>query len=217
MDGSHRIAMTDRAAILAEHYQKSFEITLDVWEKRNRTLVILLLVVGAATLLTLNVPQAQPLMVDLIAHLLTIEQTRQTELRTSFPYGLMQTILLMVVLYLTLVLYHQTTFILRSYKYLAALETDIRSELELADGATAFTREGPFYEKHRPLLSGAVAIAYTGLLGVLLVAFLGARIHADLSAQSLWVAALDVLLAVPTVLFYGAYVLEPHWNSRPSS
>lgn len=203
--------MTDRASLLAEHYQKSFENTLDVWEKRNRTLVVLLLVVGCATLLTFDVPEAQPLLVDLIAHLLSIEDAaRRNQLRSSFPYGLVQTILLMVVLYLTLVLYHRTTFILRSYKYLEALEMDIRTELQFGANVAAFTREGLFYKSHRPLLSGAVALAYTGMLGILLLVFLGGRIYTDVSAHNVWFALVDLGLSVPTLLFYGAYVLEPY-------
>src|SRR5262245_65882553 len=92
--------------LLAEHYQKTFELTLTVWEQRNRTFLILLAVVGVASLLTFNVSQAQPLLADLISKTVGVEDaTRRAELRTSFPYGLIQSILLMVVLYLTLLLY----------------------------------------------------------------------------------------------------------------
>ena len=34
--------------VLAEHYQKTFELTLMTWEKRNQTFLLLLAVVGAA-------------------------------------------------------------------------------------------------------------------------------------------------------------------------
>jgi hypothetical protein len=88
------------AELLAEHYQKTFELTLSVWEQRNRTFLMLLGVVGAASLLTFNVSQAQPILADLIAEAVGAEgATRRAELRTSFPYGILQSILLMVVLY----------------------------------------------------------------------------------------------------------------------
>lgn len=207
--------MIERASLLADHYQKSFEITSEVWEKRNRTFLLLLVVVGGATLLTFDVAQAQPLLVDLIAGLLNIEgKERIEELRQSFPYGIAQTVLLMIVLFLTLVLYHRTTFILRSYKYLAALESELRAELGIGSNSCAFSREGLFYSTNRPLLSRGVALAYTGMLGVLLLAFLGMRLYVDISTGAAWFALADALLAVPTLIFYGAYVLEPNNASQ---
>ena len=143
--------------LLAEHYQKTFELTLTVWEQRNRTFLILLAVVGVASLLTFNVSQAQPLLADLISKTVGVEDaTRRAELRTSFPYGLIQSILLMVVLYLTLLLYHRTTFILRSYEYLAAIEKELRDALALSSQMVSFTRESSFYMQHRPALSKVI-------------------------------------------------------------
>ena len=199
--------MQSAADLLAEHYQKTYELTLDVWGQRNQTFLILLAVVGGATLLTFNASETQPLLVDIIAKLLSIESPdRQSQLRASFPYGLIQTILLMVVLYLTLVLYHRTSFIRRSYRYLGELENELRTAMGLPDGSVAFTREGKFYEKHSPVLSRAVGITYVGMLGLLLLAFLGMRIFTDFSSGNYVVSAIDFLLAVPTVLFFGAYV-----------
>jgi hypothetical protein len=125
--------MSDKVELIAEHYQKTFEVTLSTWESRNQTFLVLLATVGAATLLTFNVQEAQPLLVDLVSKFLSIEEaTRKAELRTSFPYGLLQSVLLMVVMYLMLVLYHRTTFINRSYRYLEALEIEIRAGLSLS-------------------------------------------------------------------------------------
>lgn len=198
--------MAEKVEVLAEHYQKTFELALMTWEKRNQTFLLLLGVVGAATLLTFNVPQAQPLLVDLVMKVLGItDTTRAAELRASFPYGLIQSILLMVVMYLMLILYHRTATIQRFYKYMALLEGDIRDALALAGTTTSFTRESSFYEAHKPLLGRFVAAAYIGMLGLLLLSFLGLRIVGDLSTGNLWVAAVDVLLAVPTLVFFYGY------------
>lgn len=203
----HEESMADSAELIAEHYQKTYEVTLQVWGQRNQTFLVLLGVVGAATLLTFNAAQTQPLLLDLIAKLLSIENsTRQQELRASFPYGLIQTILLMVVLYLTLVLYHRTTSIKRNYVYLGKLEDELRTLLGLSAGSIAFTREGRFYESNSPALRHAVGIAYIGMLGLLLFAFLGMRIYTDLGSGNYLVAAVDFVLALPTALFFIAYV-----------
>jgi hypothetical protein len=66
--------MTPGTELIAEHYQKTYELTLAMWEQRNRTFLILLATVGIATLLTFNVSQAQPLLVDLIANAVGIEE-----------------------------------------------------------------------------------------------------------------------------------------------
>lgn len=192
--------------ILADHYQKTFELTLTTWEKRNQTFLLLLAVVGVATLLTFKVSQAEPLLVDLIVKLLDIkEEVRYDELRRSFPYGLIQSILLMVIMYLTLILYHRTATIQRFYRYLAKLETELRSELALPATAVTFTRESTFYSEHKPTLGRFVAMSYIALLGCLLVTFLGLRIFSDFTSGNIVVAIADLLLAVPTAIFFYGY------------
>ena len=200
--------MQEGTQLIAEHYQKTYELTLTVWEQRNRTFLILLIAVGVATLLTFDVSQAQPLLADLIAKTVGIEDVqRRQELRASFPYGIIQSILLMTVLYFMVILYHRTAFITRSYSYLNLIEGEIRRGLSLPQDSISFTREGSFYRANRPALSWLVAIAYVGMLGLLLAAFLGMRIYTDIQQHKIAFAAMDILLAVPTVLFFAAYAL----------
>ena len=81
--------MQDGTEILAEHYQHTFEVTLKLWEQRNRTFLILLFVVGSGSLLTFKVSQAEPLLVDFVADIFNIQNAERIgELRASFPYGL---------------------------------------------------------------------------------------------------------------------------------
>src|SRR5882672_8946377 len=124
--------MDDVTKLTAEHYQKTYELTLQMWEQRNTTFLLLLTVVGAATVLTFNVPQAQPLLVDIIAKFVGItDAERLKDLRQSFPYGVVQSILLMTVLYLMVILYHRTVFIQRCYAYLGAIEPELKKSLRL--------------------------------------------------------------------------------------
>jgi hypothetical protein len=200
--------MQDSAEIVADHYQKTYELTLQMWEQRNTTLLQLLAVVGVASLLTFNVPQAQPLLVDLIAKLVGMsDEGARQELRRSFPYGLIQTILLTVILYLTAVLYHRTAFIRRCYAYLAAMEAELRDGLGLAPDSVAFTRESAFYGRHRAGLGRFVSGTYVVMLGLLLLAFLCGHILADFSASNVLFGLADVALAVPIVVLFVAYAL----------
>jgi hypothetical protein len=199
--------MDETGKLITEHYQKTYELTLQVWEQRNRTFLLLLAAVGAATLLTFKVSQAEPLLVDIIAKTVDVtdDQVRLNELRQSFPYGVVQSILLMVILYLMVVLYHRTVFIRRCYDYLAALEPEIKTRLDLPAETTAFTRESTFYQKRKAPFAGFVAPTYIAMLGCLLVAFLGARVYADFSSGNMLAVLIEVALAAPTLLFFVGY------------
>lgn len=198
--------MDDATKLTVDHYQKTYELTLQVWEQRNRTFPLLLAVIGLAALLTYNVPQAQPLLVDIIAKLVGItDATRFAELRQGFPYGLVQSILLMVILYLMLILYHRTSYIQRCYTYLCALEPEIRSRLGLSDDAVTFTREGTFYHRHKAPFQRFVGVTYVAMLGLLLTAFLGSRIYTDFASGRIVIGLVDVALALPTMLFFIGY------------
>jgi hypothetical protein len=208
-------AMQPYAPLLAEHYQKAHEQTNSFWEKRNRTFLILLGVIGAATLLTYKVPLAAPLLADLVSKLLGIEDAAQrAELRNSFPYGLLQSILL-IVFYLTVSLYHHTTSIQRGYLYLEKVEDDIRKSLGLPESSVSFTREGSFYWTYRPrFFSSLLGAIYVGILGLLLLAFLGMRIYDDFSSGQTLFGVVDVLIAAPTLLFFCAYAVSSSWWFR---
>ena len=192
--------------LLADHYQKTFELTLKVWEQRNRTFLILLVTVGAASLLTFNVAQAQPLLADLISKLAGIEDAaRRAELRNSFPYGLIQSILLMAVLYLTLILYHRTTFILQSYAYLPEVENELRAATGIGAEMVSFSREGSFYRTHRPAFGKLIGGTYVVMLGLLLSAFCIARIYGDIKSSQFLFAAVDSLISLAILPFYFGY------------
>ncbi|MBN3145578.1 hypothetical protein [Pectobacterium brasiliense] len=192
--------------LLVEHYHKTYDLTFSVWENRNQTLLILLAVVGFSTLLTFNVSEAQPLLVDIIAKLCGIaSDDRIKELKKSFPYGLIQSIFIIVVFYLTINLYHKTCFIKRSYQYLSGLETDIRSALNLPTSSVSFTREGDFYNNHRTFSSFMTGLSYVIILGVLLVSFLSMRLLNDLHAQDYFILITDACLAFGILYFFSIY------------
>lgn len=192
--------------LLVEHYHKTYDLTFSVWENRNQTLLILLAVVGFSTLLTFNVSEAQPLLVDIIAKLCGVaSDDRIKELKKSFPYGLIQSIFIIVVFYLTINLYHKTCFIKRSYQYLSGLETDIRSALNLPTSSVSFTREGDFYNNHRTFSSFMTGLSYVIILGVLLVSFLSMRLLNDLHAQDYFILITDACLSFGILYFFSIY------------
>jgi len=200
--------MRECAEIVAEHYQNTYQRTQEMWEQRNTTFVTLLVVVGTATVLTFDVPEAQPLLVDMIASMVGISDDpgRVDELRRQFPYGLIQSVLLMIIQYLMVILYHRTASIQRCYAYLSAIEPELRQDLELAPETVAFTREGAFYVRHKSPFSRYVGVIYIAMLGPFLLSFLSVRIWTDFASGNLALGLIDLALAGPTLLFFVAYV-----------
>jgi hypothetical protein len=195
--------------ILAEYYQKTYELTYELWKQRNRTFLLLLALIGGATLLTFKVPEANSLLVDLIAKILDIKgDQRIKELRNSFPFGLLQSILLVAIFYLMVNLYHRATYVLRNYSYLGALEAEIRQHLHMPPHSVMFTRESTFYWHGRSPLLGAVKWIYIAFLGSLLLAFLLGRIVDDFRSGNVILAAIDIVIAIPTAMFFVAYAVS---------
>jgi hypothetical protein len=167
---------------------------------------MLLAVIGAATLLTFSATQTNPLLVRWIAKLLDVTDKQDIqELGRSFPFGLLQSLLLVVVFYLVVNLYHRALYVLRNYRYLAALESEIRGQLGTPSESIAFTREGSFYWSDRAFLQSAVKWCYIVLVGCLLFAFLGGRIYEDFRARTLALAVVDLAVSIATSLFFLAY------------
>ena len=198
--------MADTSEILVDHYQKTYELTYETWKQRNKTFLILLGVVSVATLLTFRAPEANSLLVDLIAKLLGITDAgRMTELRNSFPFGLLQSILLTAVFYLMVNLYHRALYVLRSYSYLSKLEKEIRQHLRLSEESVFFTRESAFYWSRHTRITQLVKWVYIIFLGLLLLAFLMGRIVDDFRIGNTILAIVDIVIAIPTLLFFWAY------------
>jgi hypothetical protein len=198
--------MKDKAEILAEHYQKTYELTFELWKQRNQTFLILLGVIGAATLLTFSPAQTNPLLALWIAKALGVTGDQNIQdLGRSFPFGLLQSLLLVVVFYLVVNLYHRALYVLRNYRYLAALEQEIREQLGAPADSKAFTREGSFYWSDRAFLQSAVKWCYILLVGCLLLAFLGGRVYQDFKTSPISWTLVDLAISAATGMFFVAY------------
>jgi len=197
--------MTVDPTVLMEHYQKTVELKHANWGSRNQSYLTLLGFVGLATLLTCNVTQAQPILVELIGKIIDAEEHQFQALRLSMPYAVIQSILLMIILYFMAILYHSTASMQRHSKYLTVLEDEIRAYLPLSDASHFFTRESRFYQNNRPEFCSLIDLTYISMLGVLLVSFLGFRVVSDIKTGSVLIVVITCLLAMLTLFFYCAY------------
>ncbi len=193
--------MDKTAELLVDHYQKTYQLTFKLWSERNKTFLLLLTVVGAASLMTFPALGTRSVLFIYMGHSLGLEGKSLDEFQQGFPYGILQAILLFVILYLMVNVYHRANYVLRNYAYLGALEAEIRQVLGLRENSVSFTRESTFYWGHRSFLSGSVKYVYIVLLGGLLLMFLGALTIADWRHGNWLLTAIDLVFSVPTLTF----------------
>ncbi|MGB8770659.1 MAG: hypothetical protein WCC92_13645, partial [Candidatus Korobacteraceae bacterium] len=192
---------------LIDHYQKTYELTYTLWKGRNKTFLILLGAIGVATLVTFPALGTRSLLFLYVRHSLDLKESELGMLQSGFPFGILQAIFLFVIFYLTVNLYHRARYVLRNYAYLGRLEKEIRQQLALPDTSVAFTRESSFYWGSRDRFSAAVKYVYITLLSGLLVSFLAATIIGDLKTGKTLLTVVDIVFAVPTLIFLTAYAI----------
>ncbi len=197
--------MEDITKNLIDHYQKTYELTFDLWEGRNKIFLMLLAAIGLAPLLTFPALGTRSLLFLYLGHTFGLSEKDIAVVQSGFPFGVLQSILLFAILYLTVNLYHRARYVLRNYAYLSAIENEIREALGLGENTVAFTRESTFYWGSRDFLSGAVKYIYIFLLAGLLLSFLGSLIVVDWKSGNHLLSAVDIAFAAPTLTFLYGY------------
>jgi hypothetical protein len=147
----------DKGRALVDHYRDTFQITWRLWEKRNKSFLLLLGVIGLANLLT-HEGFLNGLFLELIGHFKTTGVSDRAAL--TLPYTTVQFIILILVFYFTVNLYQNAASVLRNYAYLGPVEKEIRAALGFSPGSVAFTRESDFYWGKRPLFFAPVKYFY---------------------------------------------------------
>jgi hypothetical protein len=194
------------AELIAEHYQNTFELTFRLWKQRNREFLILLGVIAASALLTWHPAQASGLLVKWVNHALGFEDKDETALAQSLPFGLVQSVSSIVVFYLMASLYHRSITVLRHYKYLAQLEGELRTRLQIPDESWVFTRESTFYwATTRTKFMQRLGWVYSGVLAIVLATFLYERLKNDWQG-GLWpLLYFDAAVGFLTLAYFYAY------------
>jgi len=192
--------------VLANHYQKTFEVAYDYWKERNKLFVILVLTAGMGLLLLLRVPEANSLLVDAIAKFLGVtDMERIKQLYANFPFTVLLSGVLVVMFYLMQRLYSTNLSVMRTFLYLGALEKEIQPHLGLPTGSVAFTREGSFYWGRRSRIQAMSKYYYVVVLFIILAPFIGFKLIADLESPNLLVIAVDVVVSLMAILYWWAY------------
>ena len=200
--------MTDEVVVqtIAEHYQKTFEITHETWKERNNLFVYLVLTTSVGLLMLLRVPQLNSLLVDAIAKLLGItDLTRIAQLYKDFPFDILLSVFLVIIFYFMQKLYSTNLSVMRNYLYMGAVEDEIRQHLGLSAGSVAFTREGRFYWGERTMTQKISKWYFVVVISILLLPFLILKLANDVSLGNGLVMVADFLVALMTLAYFIEY------------
>ncbi len=211
------------AQVLAEHYQKTSELTYALRDQRDKIFIFLLIALAAATLFNFDATSSDSLLVAGIVKFLQITDAKIiTGLQTSPLLEIVQTLLLAAVFYLMSNLYQRTASMLRNFLYLGAMEQEIRDRLGIEDAEASFSREGGYYwrlrkedpNSHDGVLSRltrrirALDLTknfYTIFLALLLLLSFVLRIMSDAGTQNWILVAVDSLIGIPTLVYWWNY------------
>lgn len=200
----------DRNAALVDHYNRTFDVTLKLWQQRNSTFLVLLLVVGIANLFSNRQV--------LLATLQTIFEHMNMKLGNldgaAGFYETVQTILLILVFYLMVQLYNRSTTVVMNYAYLGRLESEIRWAFAFGPRDIAFTRESQHYWYRRPLFFSLIKYFYVLIIGALMAFYYWVRLSQD--RENLTMLIVDGIVGVPTLVVFLAYAYQSIVYDRPA-
>jgi hypothetical protein len=196
-----------KAEVLADHFQKTFEFNHSRWEERNKNFLVLLGVTGVELLLIYRTDGVLRVIADFYSNFL--KDKSPEDIANGFPFNLLISILLVVILYLMIQIYHRTSHINSTYGYLEKVEGELRDTLEITTGHS-LTREGDYYKNNQRLLLKLTGVVYALILGALLL-FVGygkiwpLRLTYVISIDTL-LPAVDVLLVGIITIYYFSYL-----------
>ena len=204
------------AEVLADHYQKTFEIAHEHWKERNKIFVTLVLTAGIGLLLLLRVPEANSLLVDAITKFLGVTDAERIKtLYANFPFNILLSGVLVVMFYLMQRLYSTNLSVMRNYMYLGAIEKELRIHLNLPPKSVSFSREGDFYWHRRSMMQSMSKYYYVVVLFIILIPFIVFKLIADFQELNFIVIFVDVAVSLMTVLYWREYALSSFQLDKP--
>ncbi|MBV6394943.1 MAG: hypothetical protein HFACDABA_00514 [Anaerolineales bacterium] len=196
---------TVNVGVLADHYQKTFEVAFELWKERNKLFVYLVIVSGLGLILLLRVPTTDDLIVDAIAKFLDItDPVRKMELQNGFPFDILLSTALITMFYLMQRLYSTNLSVMRNYLYLGLLEKELQPNLGLPGGSVSFTREGSFYWTNRRNMQSISKFYYITVLFIVLIPFMAIKLYNDLSPFT-WLFFVDAIVSALTISYWWEY------------
>ncbi len=197
------------ANVLVDHYKYSLQINKDFYGERGTYFALFLVTIGVEALLAFRIPGAQPLLYEAMARVFGMSDPKQlSDLQSSFPLEVLQTILLFLTFHFTYNLYRVERLVQQNYIYVGQLEGQIRQLLAFDKSSVAFTKESDFYQQSlkSARLTGVLAPwTYNLVSAFLLGGIVVQHVIDDVLARNIVFGVVYVAIAIPTGYYLWRY------------
>ena len=179
----------DKVELLYDHYKETFSIIKDTIIQRNRFFVMVFIVMTLHFLFATSPDSISSIIIGIIQN--------QYEIDISNQMSIIQSLLWLILLYLTMRYYQATIHIEKQYNCIYSIETDISNIMQIR-----FDRESGNYLLNYPKMSDFVDILYKWIFPIIYCMIICYKIMSEYKASKF-----NLLLVLNTILFISCFVL----------
>ena len=195
--------------VLANHYQKTYEVALENWKERNKLFIFLVLTAIVGLLILQRGDTVNELLVKYVQKYFELkvpdDQNLIDKISKSVPFSLVQSGILVAMFYFMQRLHATNLAVMRTYKYLAILENEIQPYLGLPEISGSFTRESKFYWNNRVFMQTMSKWSYVVVLFVLLIPFMYFKVSSDFGSAPVTITIVDITVSLLTFAYWADY------------
>lgn len=179
----------DKTELLYDHYKETFSRIKESLNDRNHFFVMVFIVIAIQFLFATSSDTISAVIVSLIQEKYKIDISAQM--------SIIQSLLWLILLYLTMRYYQINVYIERQYNYIHSLEKDIAKEADVK-----FDREGGDYLSNYPKINSFMDILYKWIFPIIYCLIICYKIIIEYI-----VSKFSLLLILNTILFASCFVL----------
>jgi hypothetical protein len=166
------------ARILVDHYDKTYELTAKATRQRNLMFLLLVTLAFGNLMLMVWPDRARPLLFQIAARAAGAPSLAQlADQGQVLSLEMLQTLILVAGFLVTANLFLQNGLLYRNYRYLSALEHDLKLLVDLPSQGLAFSRETEAYRALADPPDSWLRKAYSVVLAALILLLAGPIIY----------------------------------------
>lgn len=179
----------DKTELLYDHYKETFSRIKESLNDRNHFFVMVFIVIAVQFLFATSSDTISSVIISLILEKYKIDISEQM--------SILQSLLWLILLYLTMRYYQINVYIERQYNYIHSLEKNIAREANIK-----FDREGGDYLSNYPKMNSFMDILYKWILPIIYCLIICYKIIIEYI-----VSKFSFILMLNTILFISCFVL----------
>lgn len=179
----------DKTELLYDHYKDTFSRIKECINERNHFFVMVFIVIAVQFLFATSSDTISSVIVSFIQEKYKIDISAQM--------SIIQSLLWLILLYLTMRYYQINVYVERQYNYIHSLEEDIAREADIK-----FDREGGDYLSNYPKMNSFMDILYKWIFPIIYCLIICYKIINEYT-----VSRFSFLLILNTILFISCLVL----------